>query len=299
MHMPRPNNSSPASHHANVLDVENLLLKSGCEFVSIGRGGGVMKIQTRLFRGGQMLLCDPREAFAMRIRSSENRALAVVPLENGTPLVHEGLAIPDGGTGFSLHGKTQIVHARGGTRFAVLWISQRKARPASLILPPPPDGHFGRLLAAVAEDDAEGLARIAESMSKSAEETLAAIENGEAKKNPRRLAVRMALVETIWDFIRVRLEDDLSLERLQGITGKSSRTLEYAFREIVGRTPVGFIKAMRLQKARRLLIQGRHVTVNKVAAACGLKHFGRFSIDYRLHFGERPSHTRKFSLAGK
>jgi AraC-like DNA-binding protein len=295
-HLPEQD-SSLASNSTPVLMAENLLLGSGCEGVPIGRCRGVWGVHAREFPGGRLLVCEPREAFAMRVCPSETHAVAVVPLGNGAGLVHQGRAIPDGGAGFSLPGETQIVHARAGTRFAVLWVALRidETHAASTILPAAPGEHFGRSLDSLAENDPEGLERFAESLSNSGAKMLSNNVENDQGKPPRRFSNRIRLVATLWDFMAEKLQDDLSLDQLQQTTGKSSRTLEYAFTEIVGRTPIGFLKAMRLQQARRFLLEGRFPSVKKAAAACGLWHFGRFSIDYRLQFGELPSQTLKSS----
>jgi len=49
---------------------------------------------------------------------------------------------------------------------------------------------------------------------------------------------------------------------------------------------------MRLDRARRLLKEGRASTVTEVALAVGIPHFGRFANEYRKMFGEVPSQTR-------
>jgi AraC-like DNA-binding protein len=298
MFMPRESDNLTVSGPSPVLAAENHLLKSGCEGVPIGRSGGVWGVRSRDFPGGRLLVCEPREAFAMRVRSDKDHALAVVPLDDASQLVHQGAALPVGGAGFSMPGTPLIVHARAATRFAILWIkpppvSGHAADSSSMSMPPPPDGHFGRSLEALAEGDATELAAFAAALSGRIAQALAAPGPDSEVKTPRRLTNRMAFVVALWDYISTRLQDDLSLDQLEQETGKSSRTLEYAFTEIVGRTPIGFIKALRLQQSRRLLLEGRFPSVKKAAAACGLWHFGRYSIDYRLHFGELPSDTLK------
>lgn len=297
MYLPREHDSSSVSQVGSFLAAEKLLRDLGCEAVSIGKIGGLWGLQTRDFPSGRLLVCDAREAFAMRIRHSKTHSVAIVPLQDGGSLVHQGRAIPDGCVGFSLPGMTQIVHARSATRFAVLWMEHQvsKTRTTSMILRKSDGEHLGRTLEGLFQNAAADLGRFVETLSAIATRALAQDALEIVGSNPRRLVNRMAFVETLWDFILDKLDQDLELGLLQGKTGKSSRTLEYAFTEIVGRTPIGFIKALRMKLARQMLLEGRGTCVRDIAAACGLWHFGRFSIDYRLQFGELPSKTLRSS----
>src|SRR6266498_2607502 len=70
------------------------------------------------------------------------------------------------------------------------------------------------------------------------------------------------------------------------------RTLQRQFRRFVGRTPMEFVRDLRLGKARqKLLCPSGRVNVTEVAGRCGFKHFGRFAAQYRRRFGEAPSAT--------
>lgn len=73
----------------------------------------------------------------------------------------------------------------------------------------------------------------------------------------------------------------------------SERTLQYAFRDRFGTSPVAFVKSRRLANARAALRRAApgENTVGDVAADNGFWHLGQFSMDYRIAFGERPSET--------
>jgi AraC family ethanolamine operon transcriptional activator len=75
--------------------------------------------------------------------------------------------------------------------------------------------------------------------------------------------------------------------------GVGQRTLEYAFRDQLGVTPVRYIKLLRLNRAHRLLrlASPSNETVTSIAFACGMTELGRFAVDYRQLFGESPSRT--------
>jgi AraC-like DNA-binding protein len=81
----------------------------------------------------------------------------------------------------------------------------------------------------------------------------------------------------------------------------SERALEYAFKEVMGLTPVAYLIRLRLHRVRQALLAATHgsTTVSAVALDWGFWHFGEFSRAYKDCFGELPSDTlrRKPSAA--
>ena len=83
--------------------------------------------------------------------------------------------------------------------------------------------------------------------------------------------------------------------------GVPERTLQLYFRQLFGRSPSSWHRLARLHGARRLLGNGhRSTSVTEVALRCGFDQLGRFAVEYRRHFGEKPSDTlrrapRRFS----
>jgi len=73
----------------------------------------------------------------------------------------------------------------------------------------------------------------------------------------------------------------------------SRRALQYCFQETLGIRPSAYLRAVRLNGARRAI---KHApSVADAATLWGFWHFGRFARDYRSMFGERPSETfRRF-----
>lgn len=69
----------------------------------------------------------------------------------------------------------------------------------------------------------------------------------------------------------------------------SRRTLQVAFQQLLNVSPLMYVRAVRMNRARRLLKHANSVT--DAATACGFWHFGHFSHDYQAMFGERPSDT--------
>jgi AraC family ethanolamine operon transcriptional activator len=73
----------------------------------------------------------------------------------------------------------------------------------------------------------------------------------------------------------------------------SERTLQYAFKDIMGMSPVTYLHRLRLHRARNELRQAdtSSTTVTDVAMNWGFWHFGAFSQAYKNCFGEVPSKT--------
>ena len=99
-----------------------------------------------------------------------------------------------------------------------------------------------------------------------------------------------------WGLVRqacARVHDNLdqvpTVAQLCLDMGVSRRTIQYGFARVLGISPLAYLKAVRLQQARRALKEAHSVT--EAATACGFWHFGHFSQDYQMMFGELPSAT--------
>ncbi|TIX23894.1 MAG: AraC family transcriptional regulator, partial [Mesorhizobium sp.] len=66
--------------------------------------------------------------------------------------------------------------------------------------------------------------------------------------------------------------------------GISRRQLEYAFRAAFALSPLEFIRAVRLNEARRLLTArgADGLSVTRIAMEVGITHLGRFAASYRM-----------------
>lgn len=84
-----------------------------------------------------------------------------------------------------------------------------------------------------------------------------------------------------------------SPEDLCQAVGVSLRTLFATFRAYRGMTPMTYVRGVRLDKARYMLLNPEEARrgVTDIALSCGLAHLGRFARDYRARFGQLPSQT--------
>ena len=92
-------------------------------------------------------------------------------------------------------------------------------------------------------------------------------------------------------YIEAHWNEPLCLEALSSATGVSVRSIFHHFRKWRGKTPMAFLKEVRLRQARALLQGSPHMTVTQVAFACGFGNLGHFAADYRKYWGEQPSQT--------
>ncbi|MGE0280064.1 MAG: AraC family transcriptional regulator [Rhizobiaceae bacterium] len=99
-------------------------------------------------------------------------------------------------------------------------------------------------------------------------------------------------VQRVEDYIRANWGRPITIEELANETGASVRAIFKAFREYRGYTPMSYLKKVRLDEARSLLVRADDKTsVSQIAFACGFLNLGHFARDYRLEYGELPSET--------
>lgn len=105
----------------------------------------------------------------------------------------------------------------------------------------------------------------------------------------------------VLDWLNGRLEDPIELETLAAVAGVRPRTLEAQFKLHLGTTPLGWVRRLRLARARQQLLTADATTnVTDVAMATGFAQLGRFAAYYRQQFGELPSRTlRTARMEGK
>jgi AraC family ethanolamine operon transcriptional activator len=113
-------------------------------------------------------------------------------------------------------------------------------------------------------------------------------------------AARKRIVDRACDLMLSRLDDPLSILEVCRCVGASRRKLNYCFQEVLGASPISYLRAVRLNRVRRLLRQCEddRSGVYDIAVRYGFWHFSQFSLDYKRHFAELPSETlRRARLA--
>ncbi|MGP3991731.1 AraC family transcriptional regulator [Streptomyces sp. 3N207] len=102
-------------------------------------------------------------------------------------------------------------------------------------------------------------------------------------------AVRRAI-----QLIEERSDQPLTLSDLAVAAKLSPRALQEAFQRYVGRTPLAYLREVRLDRAHRDLVAADAdgpVTVAEIAFRWGFSNLGRFANWYRRRYGHAPSVT--------
>ena len=125
---------------------------------------------------------------------------------------------------------------------------------------------------------------------------LAALQIGEPAESSRveQTSQRYSrIVKTAQEYVMEQQGVGYSVTDLCEVTNTSERTLQYAFRKILGMTPIEYLIRFRLHRAHQDLrtANPESATVSKIAVNWGFWHFGEFSTAYKSCFDEMPSET--------
>jgi transcriptional regulator GlxA family with amidase domain len=101
-----------------------------------------------------------------------------------------------------------------------------------------------------------------------------------------------ARVQAAVKLMEETVEAPLTLSRLAKRAGVSARHLQDLFREIMSVSPKEHYLALRLNTARRRVIETR-ASFADIAAATGFNSASAFSRSYRAQYRESPSQTRR------
>ena len=123
--------------------------------------------------------------------------------------------------------------------------------------------------------------------------TLRMADDFESTRSDRTRQAQGLIVKAAEDFAMAQSNDRLYVTDLCKMAAVSERTLEYAFKEIMGLTPVTYLTRVRLHRVRQALLAAipGTTTVSVEALNWGFWHFGEFSRAYKDCFGELPSET--------
>jgi AraC family transcriptional regulator len=106
----------------------------------------------------------------------------------------------------------------------------------------------------------------------------------------------IANLRRVQDYIHSNLAAAITLVELSRVAGLSRRHFLRAFRESTGDTPLGYVRALRIEEAKRRLSQGNQ-SITEVALDCGFSHAQHFATTFRTATGLAPSAFRRFCLS--
>ena len=123
--------------------------------------------------------------------------------------------------------------------------------------------------------------------------TLRVADDFETTRSDRTRQAQSHIVKVAEEYALAHMGDRLYVTDLCRVAAVSERSLEYAFKEVAGLTPMNYLVRLRLHRVRQALLAARpeSTTVSVEALNWGFWHFGEFSRTYKECFGELPSDT--------
>ena len=122
---------------------------------------------------------------------------------------------------------------------------------------------------------------------------VAAIARAEGKVVSGTTSTRQRGFQKALELLSCQNGSTFTIPELCRFASVSQRTLEYAFLENMGVSPVRFAKTQRYHRLRRKLLKHSRgeISIQDIALGLGLYQLGRVSAEYRALFGENPSDT--------
>ncbi len=186
----------------------------------------------------------------------------------------------------------------------VEWLAQAQ-RKRNLGLSPDAASAIRHLLLAVnaQTQDEDALARLdrreqaAELLSATLTQTVVLAMHSQgsqpAQAIPRRADTRLKVVKRAVDFMRSHLQDDIAVPDICAAAYASRRSLQYCFEEFMQTTPQAYLRALRLNEARRALKRQGDRAITDIANELGFSSASHFTRHYKRMFEELPSQTHK------
>ncbi|WOO27789.1 helix-turn-helix domain-containing protein [Vibrio parahaemolyticus] len=105
-------------------------------------------------------------------------------------------------------------------------------------------------------------------------------------------------VRRVIEFLDANAHQLPTIAELCQVANLSERSLQYGFREMLGVTPIQYLRVVRLNGAHRDLIHADHSSakVVNIALKWGFLELGRFAKEYKHFYNQLPSHTLKQGL---
>jgi AraC-like DNA-binding protein len=94
-------------------------------------------------------------------------------------------------------------------------------------------------------------------------------------------------VSAVLEYMRAHLSEPLTVADLADLVSLSPSAFAHLFRDVTGRSPYQFLKEMRLDRARELLVDG-NLTVARISKEVGYGSVSHFISEFRGRFGVTP-----------
>jgi AraC-like DNA-binding protein len=94
-------------------------------------------------------------------------------------------------------------------------------------------------------------------------------------------------VADVIHYVTERIAEPLTIADLAEHVSMSPSTFAHLFRDVTGMSPYQFVKRMRLDRARGMLVDGS-LNVSEVAKSVGYSSLSAFITEFKRHFGATP-----------
>ena len=119
-----------------------------------------------------------------------------------------------------------------------------------------------------------------------------------ARKMVRKSAPIVTPAEEVLQYLRENLAEQITLEMLAKKVHLDPSYLVRLFRQRFGQTPVACLIALRMSRARELLLS-TDMTIGEISAACGYRAPSYFVTQYKQHFHITPGAQRRNALGNR
>jgi AraC family ethanolamine operon transcriptional activator len=294
------------------------------EQLGCGRFQGVAR--QLVMADGVLLREQTNRSLREQIRPPQDHLVLAVPLAvepgsvfAGRPLERESLMVLSSRDEYDLVSAGELdliglsVHRDLVARLApakVEWL-ERAEQAQNLALTPDTATAIRQMLLAVAADGEQRLDALASGgheaalLASTLQHTVVLAMHGDgaearASAIPRRAETRQRVVRRAIDFMRSHLADDIGIVEVCRAACASRRTLQYCFEEFMRTTPQAYLRALRLNEARRALKSSTSTAaaITALAGDYGFSSPSHFTRHYKAMFDEVPSQTLKLYCYG-
>jgi len=98
------------------------------------------------------------------------------------------------------------------------------------------------------------------------------------------------------EYVRQNFADEITVEHLANISFLSVSALERRFKKHLSKTPKQFINQVRLENARKLVMETDKPII-EIAVECGFRDHSYFSKQFKLLFATQPTKLRSYDFS--
>ena len=103
---------------------------------------------------------------------------------------------------------------------------------------------------------------------------------------------KLARISKAMSFIESHLSESIQVDNLAELAGMSSSVFHRSFKETTGDSPLQYIKKMRLNQAKYLMVY-QSQSATQAALSVGYESPNQFSREFKRYFGVTPSQAKK------